>query len=284
MLEGARLAVVVPAYNEERLLTKTLSTMPAFVDDVVVVDDASTDRTFEVASAMASERIRVHRHRANRGVGAAIVTGYRLALEAGAEAIGVMAGDAQMSPDDLAALALPVLRGETDYAKGDRFSHPEAHRVIPVERSVAGRVLSALTRRAAGLPALSDSQCGYTVISARSARQIDLAAVFPRYGYPNDLIGKIAAHGLKISDVPVRPVYGDEKSGVRPWHVVVILGIIARIAWDRRVEAAFDAAADFDVQGSRKRLTLEGESSLWCGPPKEDAHVGERPLRDAVSR
>jgi glycosyltransferase involved in cell wall biosynthesis len=286
MLEGARLAVVVPAYNEERLLTKTLTTMPAFVDDVVVVDDASTDRTFEVAMAMAmaSERIRVHRHRANRGVGAAIVTGYRLALEAGAQAIGVMAGDAQMFPDDLARLALPVVRGETDYAKGNRFSHPEAHSVIPVERSIAGRALSALTRRAAGLPALSDSQCGYTVISARAARRVDLDAVFPRYGYPNDLIGKIAANGLKIRDVPVRPVYGDEKSGMRPWHVVVILGIIARIAWDRRADEAFDAPVDFDAQGPRKRLTLEGESSLWCGPPKEDAHVGERPLRDAVSR
>jgi glycosyltransferase involved in cell wall biosynthesis len=284
MLEGARLAVVVPAYNEERLLTKTLTTIPAFVDDVVVVDDASTDGTFEVARALADGRIRVHRHRANRGVGAAIVTGYRLALDAGADAIGVMAGDAQMHPDDLARLALPVLRGETDYAKGDRFNHPEAHRVIPVERSIAGRVLAALTRRAAGLPTLSDSQCGYTVISARAARHVDLDAVFPRYGYPNDLLGKIARRGLQIRDVPVRPVYGDETSGVRPWHVVVILGIIARIAWDRGAQRMRDAPADFDALRHRNRLTLDGESSLWCGPPKEDAHVGERPLRDAVSR
>jgi glycosyltransferase involved in cell wall biosynthesis len=260
MLEGARLAVVVPAHNEERLLQRTLITMPSFVDDVVVIDDASTDRTFQVASALADGRIRVHRHRANRGVGAAIVTGYRLALEAGALAIGVMAGDAQMHPEDLAGLALPVVRGETDYAKGDRFSHPEAHRVIPVERSIAGHALSALTRRAARLSSLSDSQCGYTVISARAARQIDLDAVFPRYGYPNDLLGKIAAQGLRIRDVPVRPVYGDETSGVRPWHVVVILGIIARIAWDRRThDATHDAPLDFDAQSHTKRLTLERE-------------------------
>lgn len=278
------MAVVVPAYNEERLLTKTLGTMPSFVDDVVVVDDASTDRTFEVANALVDGRIRVHRHRRNQGVGAAIATGYRLALQAGADAIGVMAGDAQMHPDDLYALATPVVRGETDYAKGDRFSHAEAHRVIPIERSIAGRVLSTLTRRAAGLEALSDSQCGYTVISARTAREIDLDAVFPRYGYPNDLLGKIAAKGLRIVDVPVRPVYGDEESGVRPWHVVVILGIVARIAWARGAERVSGLAADFDARSDRNRLTLDGESSLWCGPPKEDAHVGERPLRDAVSR
>ena len=275
--------MVVPAHNEERLLTKTLTTMPSFVDDVIVVDDASTDRTFEVASSLASERIRIHRHPANRGVGSAIATGYRLALDAGAHAIGVMAGDAQMHPDDLVALALPVVRGETDYAKGDRFSHPAARRVIPIERSIAGRVLSALTRRAAGIVVLSDSQCGYTVISARAARSIDLDAIFPRYGYPNDLLGKIASCGLKICDVPVRPIYGDEKSGVRPWHVAVILGIIARTAWDRRSQGISNSAIDFEARGDRKRLTLE-HSSLWCGPLKEDAHVDERSLRDAVSR
>jgi glycosyltransferase involved in cell wall biosynthesis len=245
MFEGVRLAVVVPAHNEERLLMKTLTTMPSFVDDVVVIDDASTDRTFEVARSLSDRRVRVHRHSSNRGVGAAIVTGYRLALEAGAHAIGVMAGDAQMHPDDLASLALPIVRGEADYAKGDRFSHPEARRVIPVERSIAGRVLSSLTRRAAGLAALSDSQCGYTVISAGAARQIDLDNVFPGYGYPNDLLGKIARAGLKIRDVPVRPVYGDEKSGVRPWHVVVIFGLIARTAWDRRSQKPPLATSEF---------------------------------------
>ena len=284
MLEGARLAVVVPAYNEERLLQKTLTTMPGFVDDIIIVDDASTDRTFEIASSLGGERIRAHRQAVNRGVGWAIVTGYRLALDAGADAIGVMAGDAQMHPDDLAGLALPVVRGETDYAKGDRFSHVEARRIIPVERWIAGRLLASLTRRAAGLAALSDSQCGYTVISARAARVVDLDAVFPRYGYPNDLIGKIAHAGLEIRDVPVRPVYGAEKSGVRPWHVPVILGLIARIAWERRSRKTPGPPSDFDVQTDRKRLTLEGESSLWCGPPKEDAHVRERTLRDAVSR
>jgi glycosyltransferase involved in cell wall biosynthesis len=284
MFEGVRLAVVVPARNEEHLLPNTLATMPDFVDDVVVVDDASTDRTFEVASTLAGGRIRVHRHRRNRGVGAAIVTGYRIALDAGAHAIGVMAGDAQMHPDDLAGLARPVVSGEVDYAKGNRFGHPDARRIIPMERFVAGRVLSFLTRRAAGLPTLADSQCGYTVVSARAARLVDLDAVFPRYGYPNDLLGKIAGAGLKIRDVPVRPVYADEKSGIRLWHVPVILGLIARVAWERRSQKVSRGAADIHAQKARNSLTLAGESSLWCGPPKEDAHVGERPLRDAVSR
>jgi len=233
MLEGARIAVVVPAYNEERLVATTLSTIPDFVDVIIVVDDASTDRTSEVAAMLAEERIRVERHDANRGVGAAIVTGYRVAIDEGADVIAVMAGDAQMHPDDLRDLILPVVRGEVDYAKGDRLHHPDAGRVMPRGRFLVGHALSWLTARAAGLETFSDSQCGYTAISARAAQTIDLDALFPRYGYPNDIVGKLILAGFSIRDVPVRPVYGTEDSGVRPWHVAVILGLIGRIAYVR---------------------------------------------------
>jgi dolichol-phosphate mannosyltransferase len=166
-------------------------------------------------------------------VGAAIVTGYRLAIGAGADIIAVMAGDAQMHPDDLRELVLPVARGEVDYAKGDRLHHPDAPRVMPRGRFLVGHALSWLTARAAGLDGFSDSQCGYTAISSRAVQMIDLGHLFPRYGYPNDIVGKLALAGLTIRDVPVRPVYGSEDSGVRPWHVAVILGLIGRIAYAR---------------------------------------------------
>jgi glycosyltransferase involved in cell wall biosynthesis len=232
MLERSRLAVVVPAYNEERLLAVTLATMPSFVDVVIVVDDASRDGTAGVAGG-AGGRVQVERHAANRGVGAAIATGYRAAVRAGADVVAVMAADAQMHPDDLAKVALPVALGEVDYAKGDRLGHPDVARIMPRARRLAGRLLSWLTRRAVGLAALSDSQCGYTAISARAIERLDLDQLFPRYGYPNDLLGMVARRGLSIRDVPVRPVYADERSGIRPWHVLVILGLIARIALRR---------------------------------------------------
>jgi hypothetical protein len=142
-------------------------------------------------AALAGGRVRVERHAQNRGVGAAIAI---------------------------------------DYAKGDRLAHPEVRRIMPRARRWAGRVLSWLTRVAAGLPVLSDSQCGYTAISARAVTGLGLDHLYPRYGYPNDLLGMLALGGFAIRDVPVRPVYGDERSGVRPWHVLVILALIARIA------------------------------------------------------
>jgi dolichol-phosphate mannosyltransferase len=223
----------VPAYNEEKLIGATLRGIPAYVDLVIVVDDASADKTTEFAACCSDGRTTVLRHDTNRGVGAAIATGYRAARAQGARVVAVMAGDAQMHPDDLRCLVRPIACGEADYAKGNRFGHADTRKVMPRGRLVVGRVLSRLTGWAAGLPHLSDSQCGYTAISAQALDAIDLDGLWPRYGYPNDLIGQIALAGLRIAEVTVRPVYGNETSGVRPWHVVTIGAIVLRVVWRR---------------------------------------------------
>src|SRR5439155_3017398 len=117
MFEGRRVIVVVPAHNEEKLISQVLDTMPAFVDRIVAVDDASTDRTPELlceAGRRLGDRLQVVRHAANGGVGAAIVTGYKAALAAGpgGALVAVMAGDAQMDPADLPRILLPLVRDE----------------------------------------------------------------------------------------------------------------------------------------------------------------------------
>jgi hypothetical protein len=155
-----------------------------------------------------------------------------------------MAADAQMHPDDLVSVARPVARGDVDYVKGDRFGDPNVRRIMPRARHLVGRVLSWLTRRAAGLAHLSDSQCGYTAISSRALAALALEQLFPRYGYPNDLVGMLALAGFSIRDVPVRPVYRDEMSGVRPWHVLVIIGLIFRIAVRRALRSRSEGSRD----------------------------------------
>src|SRR5438128_10957778 len=114
MLEGKTVAVVVPAYNEEALVATTIRGVPDFVDRILVVDDASNDRTAEVARAVGDPRLEVLSHERNSGVGAAIVTGYQRAVAEGIDVTCVMAADHQMDPDDLAKLALPGGRGESD--------------------------------------------------------------------------------------------------------------------------------------------------------------------------
>lgn len=233
MLENAHVFVVVPARNEAPRIGDVLRTMPAFVDQVLVVDDGSSDRTSDVARACGegSDRITVIRHEESRGVGAAIVSGYRAALarSGGArDALAVMAGDGQMDPADLVSVVTPVVRGEAGYVKGNRFVSPDA-RAMPLGRRVAGEVLSVATSLAAGVR-IRDSQCGFTALSREAASRIDLDAVWPRYGYPNDLIARLAAANVHIAEVTVRPIYRGEPSGVRPWHVARIGWLLARAA------------------------------------------------------
>ena len=234
MFDGARIGLIVPAYREARLLGRMLARIPSFVDAVYVVDDASDDGTSGVAENAGDPRVRCLVHERNRGVGAAIASGYHAALGDGCDVLAVMAGDDQMHPDDLAPLVRAVLAG-ADYAKGNRFVHADRGR-MPALRRAGGELFSLLTRASTGL-CVSDTQCGYTALAARAASRLPLAELFPRYGYPNDLLGMLGARGFRVVDVPVRPVYADERSGLRPWHAARIPLVIARRWWkERRTE------------------------------------------------
>ncbi len=230
------ITVVVPAYEEEARIGAVVRAMPACVRRVIVVDDASRDRTAEIARGASDGRVVVVRHDENRGVGGAIVTGYRAALAAGGDAddaLVVMAGDAQMDPADLPRVAAPVLAGEAGYVKGDRFGAADVLRVMPKTRWVGGHVLSWMTSRAIGVP-IRDSQCGYTALARWACASLDLDALWPRYGYPNDLLSQLALRGVPIREVAVRPVYAGEKSGLRAYHVAGIARLVAR-AYLRRL-------------------------------------------------
>lgn len=243
MWQSAKVAVVVPCFREARLITRTLTGMPAFVDQIVVVDDGSGDGTAGAVRALQDPRIELVVHAQNLGVGAAIVSGYRAALEAGCDVFAVMAGDAQMAPEDLAQVIAPVALGNASYVKGNRFRHARAAD-MPLARRIAGRLLAVATRLATGL-SVDDCQCGYTAISRAALVRLPLDDLWPRFGYPNDLLGMLAARGLSVVEVPVRPVYADEQSGVRAWHAVSILGLIARrYVRERKLRRALPSTVD----------------------------------------
>jgi glycosyltransferase involved in cell wall biosynthesis len=221
MLDGKRVAVVVPAFDEEALIATTLAGIPELVDRVIVVDDASRDGTAAAAAATGDGRVEVIAHGRNEGVGAAILTGYRRALEEGIDVTCVMAGDNQMDPADLEAIAGPVARGEVDYAKANRLFTGRAWELIPRTRYLGNAVLSLLTKIASGYWHVADSQSGYTAISHRTLELLDLDRIYKRYGFPNDMLVHLNVVNARVRDVPSRPVYGvGETSGIRLRRVI----------------------------------------------------------------
>jgi glycosyltransferase involved in cell wall biosynthesis len=228
-----RVSIIIPCYREARLVGRTLSGIPSWVDRIHVVDDGSDDGTDQVIQAISDERVDFVRHPENLGVGAAIVTGYLRAIEAGAELLVVMGGDNQMDPADLPRLLAPLVNGVADYTKGNRFRHAEI-RSMPLLRRIGGKALSFATRCMTGLT-ISDSQCGYTALRATVAARLPLLTLWPRFGYPNDLLGMLAARGVSVRDVVVRPVYADERSGIRVWHLFIVLFVIFRRFWMDRL-------------------------------------------------
>ena len=226
MVEGKRVAVVVPAFDEELLVAETIRGIPAFVDLIVVVDDHSSDGTAERARAVGDPRVEVIEHAENQGVGAAIATGYERCRELGVDVTCVMAGDNQMDPGELAALVGPVARGEVDYAKANRLVSGEAWQLIPRSRYLGNAVLSLLTKIASGYWHVADSQAGYTALSLDALRRLDVDRLYRRYGFPNDMLVHLNVQNARVRDVPSRPIYGvGERSGIRVRHVA------PRIAW-----------------------------------------------------
>lgn len=234
MYEGKTIGVVVPAYNEEEFVGEVIDTIPAFVDRVYVVDDGSTDDSWatilqtmvavnaeypEVAvtdGGTVSDRWLVPiRHETNAGRGAAVKTGYRRALDDDMDAIAVMDGDGQMDPAILDRLLDPIVEGRADYAKGNRLLS-RAHRAgMSRWRLFGNTILTVLTKIASGYWRMMDPQNGYTVISARTLRSVDIDGLYDDYGFLNDILVKLNVADARLVDIAMRSRYGDEESGIR---------------------------------------------------------------------
>jgi len=228
MYKGKTVCVVVPAYNESTQIGKVIETMPDFVDAVVIIDDASTDNTIEIAEKyeQQSEKITLIQHDKNQGVGGTIATGYKWSRDNNYDMAVVMAGDGQMDPVDLPLLLDPVAEDRADYSKGNRLFTGEAYTKIPKIRYIGNAFLSLLTKIASGYWHVADSQSGYTVINKRALHLIDWDHMYKRYGQPNDLLTRLNVYNLRVADIPIEPVYNvGETSGLK------IKKVIFTISW-----------------------------------------------------
>jgi glycosyltransferase involved in cell wall biosynthesis len=263
MYKDKTVCVVVPCHNEETQIGKVVSTMPDFVDRIVIVDDKSKDRTAEVVRelAEADPRIVLIVHEVNQGVGGAIGSGYKWARDNDMDAAVVMAGDAQMDPADLPNLLDPVFDEGVDYSKGNRLIWRGSYRLIPKRRFFGNSILSLLTKIASGYWHVADSQTGYTVANKAVLHALDWDAMYKRYGQPNDVLIKLNIENFRVRDVPIRPVYGvGEVSGIKIRRViftisnVLVKGFLNRL-WEKYIVRDFHPLVFFYAMGVLMLLT-----------------------------
>lgn len=254
MYRDHTVAVVVPAHNEERLIGAVIKTMPEFVDRLIIVDDASTDRTSDAVVAAADARVELIRLERNMGVGGATVTGHRQVLTGEADIVALMDGDAQMDPDYLGHLLDPIVDGVAQFTKANRFFGPGTFQGMPRHRIVGNIALSFLTKAASGYWNLFDPQNGYTAMHRRALERLPLDRVAQGYDYENDILIQLNILRVPARDVPVPAMYGDEVSGMRLSSVGP--RIIARLwrgfwhrMWWKYVLQSFSAVALFFFSG-----------------------------------
>jgi glycosyltransferase involved in cell wall biosynthesis len=211
-----------------------IDTMPDFVDHIVIVDDCSPDNTSAVVAAKNDERVTLIRHDVNQGVGGAIITGHRAAVELGSDVNVIMAGDAQMDPHYLPQLLDRVTDDGYGFAKANRFFAPESFEGMPRYRIVGNIVLSFMTKLASGYWNLFDPQNGYTAIRSEVLARVPLNNVARRYSFENDLLIHLNILQVPAIDVPIPAVYGEEVSSIRLHRVVPeLLSLLTRGFWRR---------------------------------------------------
>ena len=236
MHNGWHVGVVIPAKDEELFIGAVLDTIPNFVDSVVVIDDGSSDDTSKVAKTYQdkSYNLTVIR-REGVGVGGAIDAGHIEMLRNCPEPFVsvVMAGDGQMDPNDLTKVITPIIEQRCDYVKGNRFIHVDGVGNMPKVRRFASQILALLTTLAAGI-AISDPQCGYTATSHNVLKEWNWAKSWDKYGYPNYWLIELSRLSFSVVEVPVKSIYGSEKSNLKMLRFLFSVGIMMLVMLHKR--------------------------------------------------
>ena len=236
MHNGWHVGVVIPAKDEELFIGAVLDTIPNFVDSVVVIDDGSSDNTSKVAKTYQDKSYNLTVIRLEGiGVGGAIDAGHIEMLRNCPEPFVsvVMAGDGQMDPNDVTKVITPIIEQRCDYVKGNRFIHVDGVGNMPKVRRFASQILAFLTTLAAGI-AISDPQCGYTATSHNVLKEWNWAKSWDKYGYPNYWLIELSRLSFSVVEVPVKSIYGSEKSNLKMLRFLFSVGIMMLVMLHKR--------------------------------------------------
>ncbi len=220
MYQHKQIALVIPAYNESKLIKPTLENVPDIIDRIFVVDDASTDNMADTVRdrMQHDDRITLIQHDKNSGPGQGIITGYKASSQQGYDITVVVGGDYQMPLNEIETFLKPLIENKADYTKGNRFMlNGNAFDDMPRLRLVANTMISMLTKIASGLYKIFDVVDGYTAITKQAIDAINWDKAWKSYGYPMDFLIRLSAHGLRVMDVPRKAIYiqGERQSQIK---------------------------------------------------------------------
>lgn len=211
-LSRLSIAIVIPAYNEQGHILSVLESIPSYVKHLVVIDDCSTDDTASVISKYAEQNSRVDliRHKKNQGVGGAMVSGFKRALELRSQIVVKVDADGQMSMSDLPSLLEPLVKGKSDYAKGNRFRDFRALEQMPAIRRFGNMALSFMTKAAVGYWNGFDPCNGYIAIRGEVLQQVPLHKLKQSFFFETSILAELYLLDAVVKDIPMPARYGDE--------------------------------------------------------------------------
>jgi len=241
MYKNKSVAVVIPAFNEEKLIGKTLMGIPDFVDLIVVINDCSTDQT-EAEIEKYKEKLpqlKTVTNEVNKGCGGSIWQGYEVCADEGSDIFVVMAGDGQMDPSDLPNLLDPIVEGRSEYCKGNRLQNSGVTRHMPLYRFFGNAVLTVLTKFATGYWHAVDPQCGYTAIKSSAYKKVNKENIHAGYGYNADILQRLNLINCRLAEVSVRAIYGEAKSTINIFHYIPTVSRLLMSLFFRRMGAKY---------------------------------------------
>jgi len=231
------IATVIPAYRVERDIESVISGLPPYIKHIIVVDDASPDSCADLVTAAAQKdsRITLIRHSKNQGVGGAMVSGFRKALELGAQIIIKLDGDGQMDSAHIPALITPLLEGKADYVKGNRFRDFQSLQQMPIIRRIGNLGLSFLTKAATGYWNIFDPTNGFFAIRAEILAQLPLEKIDRRYYFETSMLSHLYLLDAYILDIPLPARYRGETSNMVIRSVLIEFPIKLTRTFFRRI-------------------------------------------------
>ena len=217
------IATVIPAYRVERDIESVLRGLPAYINHIIVVDDASPDSTSDLVAAAAKkdERITLIKHKQNQGVGGAMISGFRKALDLGAQIVIKLDGDEQMDPSYIPMLVTPLIQGKADYVKGNRFRDFQSLQQMPFIRRIGNLGLSFLTKAATGYWNIFDPTNGFFAIRAEMLMQLPLDKIDRGYYFETSMLSHLYLLDALILDVPTPARYRGETSSMSIRRVLI---------------------------------------------------------------